>query len=85
MSVQVLCSISILFSAVFHHEGCKDKRKEPEGKILELWLDYCYRGIESGELKRDTDPQLVVPSSLPLHCRDAFSLSTVRGEGEIKI
>lgn len=75
---------SLLTSASFHYEGFKDKCKELERDISKCWLNYCSRGIEAGELNKQTVPQLVVSMFRSLYYGDAFCLSIIGGELDIE-
>ena len=69
--------LNLLFSAVFHYDGFKDKCNDLERESSELWLNYYRKGIEVGELNRDTDPELAVAMFRSLYYGDSFILSIV--------
>lgn len=75
--------LNLLISAGFHYDGFKDKCRDLERDISELWLTYYRRGIEAGELSNHADPQLVISMFRSLYYGDAFCLSITGGELDI--
>ena len=76
--------VNLLSSADFHYEGFEEKLKELETNISDLWIEYCRRGIEAGELKKDLDLKLVISTFRSLYYGDSFCLSMIGRELDIE-
>ncbi len=76
--------VNLLSSADFHYEGFEEKFKELETNISDLWIEYCRRGIEAGELKKDLDLNLVISTFRSLYYGDSFCLSMIGMELDIE-
>lgn len=76
--------VNLLSSADFHYEGFEEKFKELETNISDLWIEYCRRGIEAGELKKDLDLNLVISTFRSLYYGDSFCLSMIGRELDIE-